>query len=396
MHTPLEQVTTQQAAANILYSLPPPGDYEKNYQPHYPDANALLDAMIELHATEAVTTPRQVDALQRTLAQIALGEIERPITITERCAEPVDLNTPIETLVATSKAEHELILSVLPRALVIKRNCGQIIKPRTVATEQLPDGRIVTTYMGDGINSTDPDHRTPDPTRLVAGALQSRDLEAGLTLAMGYHVPAAHEALSLPYEQSFIRTDQETGKKYSLSGDILWIGKRTNGIDGPHVAMLAEVENPIGVKIGPDSTPEHIADLQQKLNPQGKAGKLVFMLRMGLEHTDTMRSVVAAIRDNAPDAILMYDIHGVTKTAPTGEKIRYTGDIIEDIRTTAAVCREAGLKLHGVHLETQPDNARLECTDEPGQLPTHPGGVDPQLNPRQLRYVLEEVADSLL
>lgn len=385
------------AAERVLDVLPPPGDYTANYQPHYPDNGALLDAVEELHGTEAVTTPRQVDALQTELTKLAAGESDRPIIITGRCAEEVNLGTPIETLVSMAVLEYQLVLSALPNAIVIQRNRGQNFKPRSAATEVIA-GQAVASYMGDGINSSDAAHRTPDPSRLVSAAVQARDLEAGMTAMTGEHIPAAHEALSLAYEHSFVRLDAQTGNKYLASADLPWIGKRTNAIDGEHVNLLAEVANPIGIKIGPDSTPEQIAALQAKLNPSQIPGKLVFMLRMGPKNETVivMQDIVGAIRDHAPHSVVMYDIHGVTRTAPTGQKIRYTGDIIDDIRMTATTLREHGLKLHGLHLETTPDDTRLECVDEPNQLPTHPGGVDPQLNPRQLAYVLEQTREYLL
>jgi 3-deoxy-7-phosphoheptulonate synthase len=395
-------VLTRMAATQVVGALPPAADYTKHYQPDYPEADELLDAVHELHETEAVTTPRQIDELQGELTRLARGEIVRPIIITGRCAEEIDVEVPIETLVRQAVDMRTIVLRGLTNAIAIQRNRGQYYKPRSAATEPRGDGTEVVSYMGDGINGKDLDDRTPDPTRLVAGAVQARDLEAGLTEAVGEHVPAAHEALSLPYEQSFVRIDPKTGKKYLVSTDLPWIGKRTNALidaDGgpnPHLELLAEVENPIGVKLGADSTPEHIAGLQAKLNPNNIPGKLIFMLRMGLHQTAHLNTIAAAIKQHAPNALVMYDIHGVTRTAQTGEKIRYTGDIIANIKQTAKACRDAGLKLHGLHLEATPDDTRLECIDEENQLPRDPGGVDPQLNPRQLAYVLEQTKDDLL
>lgn len=393
-----EAVLTPHMPPHEVMGVLPPANYARNYQPNYPDADAMLDAMCELHKTQAVTTPRQVDALQASLTRLARDEIATPLIITGRCAEPVDITTPIETLVAQSLARREIVIAAfgLGRVINIERGRGQNTKPRTKPTELLADNQLVPAYMGDAVNSIHQDRRTPDPTRMVAAALQARDIEEQLIERTGQHIPAAHEALLLPYEHSFVRIDPETNKKYLLSTDLPWIGKRTNDTDGEHVRLLSEVANPIGVKIGPDSTPEHIAALRAKLNPDGIPGKLILMLRVGPQYAEALGNVVGAIKKHAPESLIMYDIHGVTRTAPTGEKIRYTGDIIEDIKITSEACQKAGLKLHGLHLETTADNTRLECVDEPNQLPTHPGGVDPQLNPRQTVHVLEQTKQYLL
>jgi 3-deoxy-7-phosphoheptulonate synthase len=380
-------------ALRIFNELPTP-DYSRNYQPTYKDQNALLGAIHELCETRAVTAPRQVDSLRDTLAAIALNELDSPIAITERCAEPVSLELPLETLAEQAYNSRQQVLSIIPNALVIQRNRGQVTKPRSAFMQSLPGGLSVVSYMGDAVNGEAIDKREPEPSRMVGAAIQARHLEARLTELAGEHVPAAHEALLLPYEKSFIR--KEGNKSFLLSADLPWIGKRTNAVDGDHVAMLSEVENPIGIKIGPNSTAEHIKQLQERLNPYGEPGKLVFMLRMGRSDSAVADEVLDGIKEYALNSLIMYDIHGVTETAPTGEKIRLVGNIISQIKDLSIACGRAGLKLHGVHLETIADETRLECVDEPGQLPTHPGGVDPQLNPRQLQRVLSETAEYLL
>jgi 3-deoxy-7-phosphoheptulonate synthase len=231
---------------------------------------------------------------------------------------------------------------------------------------------------------------------MVATAIQARDVEAGLTEAVGEHVPATHEALLLAYEMSFVHVDPETGRQYLLSTDIPWIGKRTNDPDGEHVALLAAVANPVGVKLGSDATAEDILAYQERLNPEGTPGKLIFMLRIG-QDAEALHTVLDAIKAHAPESVVMYDLHGSTRVAADGKtKIRCVVDIIEEIKTAAMACRAAGLKLHGLHLETTTDDSRLECVDEPNQMPTDYGSVDPQLNPAQTIRILKEVAEYLL
>ena len=60
-----------------------------------------------------------------------------------------------------------------------------------------------------------------------------------------------HEALLLEYEHALTRIDSRTGTPYDVSGHFVWIGERTNALDGAHVELLSRVRNPIGVKVGP-------------------------------------------------------------------------------------------------------------------------------------------------
>ena len=66
----------------------------------------------------------------------------------------------------------------------------------------------------------------------------------------------SHEALLLGYEEALTRRDSLTGDWYDCSAHLLWIGDRTRQLDGAHVEFLSGVQNPIGVKLGPDVTPD--------------------------------------------------------------------------------------------------------------------------------------------
>ncbi len=248
--------------------------------------------------------------------------------------------------------------------------------------------------MGDAVNGVNPEDRTPDPRRMVAAAAQARALEVGLTARVGHHVPAAHEALLIPYEQGSMCVDTTTGKKYLLSADLPWIGVRTNAPDCAQVEMLTGIENPVGIKIGPNSDAEHIRQLAEKLNPDNEAGKLVFMIRVGADR-EAMDRILGAIKLYAPNSIHMYDIHGSTVSGANGVKIRAADTIAEHVNLLSEACEGHGLKLHGVHLETTGDSSVTECVDEAGQMPGNKSLVDPQLNPRQTTNVLNAVAPCL-
>jgi 3-deoxy-7-phosphoheptulonate synthase len=367
--------------------------YAEDYQPVYADQTALEGAIRELGTTTPVTAPDYIYELRQALAAVATGDSKRELIVDAGCAEPVNLQTPLDMLVISAASNRATTHEAMPTALNIQRNRGQGGKPRSSFLERLEDGRYVVSFMGEGVNGQDIDDRKPDPTRLVAMALQARDLEEGLTEAIGGHVPAAHEALLINYERAFIHTDRASNKRHLLSADLPWIGERTRRLDGPHVALLSGLENPVGVKIGPKATPEDIVGLKDRLNPNSDPGKLTYMLRMG-ESNVAMQAVLGAIKQYAPESLVIYDIHGVTQTID-GVKVRSVPNTVRQAEALSAACGNTGLKLHGLHLETMTNQSRLECVDYNGQMPTHPGNVDPQLNPAQKLRVLQETAQYL-
>lgn len=357
--------------------------YARDFQATYDDPAELSDALATIVDTvEPVTTPRNVQALSDQLALIASGIDNRSVLITGNCSEPV--TDPTEARIPTERAIAgvELIAqSGLANSLLhIRRDRGQNTKPRSEEYEMV-DGQRVPSYMGDAINSADPTNRTPDPQRLIDAAMQAERLEHNLTHYFGHHVPAAHEALNLYYERAFVEHGDDD-KDYLLSADLPWIGMRTNGVDSKQVELLASVENSVGVKIGANSTPEHIEALAMKLNPTRRLGKIAWMLRTGLGSEEQTKAIIESIVAAEPEPLIIYDLHGSTIKREDGTKVRATSRIIEEIDELSELCEQAGTRLHGLHLETTVLD-RLECVDEIDQTPTHEGGIDPQLNPAQ-------------
>ena len=82
---------------------------------------------------------------------------------------------------------------------------------------------------------------------------------------------SSHEALVLEYEHAMTRIDSRTDLPYDVSGHFVWIGERTRQLDGAHVELLSHIRNPIGVKLGPTTTPDDAMALAAKLNPQQRA-----------------------------------------------------------------------------------------------------------------------------
>ena len=66
-----------------------------------------------------------------------------------------------------------------------------------------------------------------------------------------------------------------------MSGHFLWIGERTRQLDGAHVELLRRIANPVGVKLGPTTTPDDALALVERLNPDSEPGRLTFVTRMG-------------------------------------------------------------------------------------------------------------------
>ncbi len=374
-------------ALEIVGNLPTP-DYTVNFQPTYNITESLVEAVHELLHTGPVTSFTDIDSIRRSLAT------ERLIAIFGSCHEPVRLTQDLQEL-ETPVIEGLDILgnSRMSHAIAIHRGRGQSTKPRTNGFQTLPSGLEVPSFQGEAVNGQGLLERDADPSRMVASAVQSRDIEEALQLILGGHVPAAHEALLLAFEHSFLRTDPETGKRYLLSGDLPWIGVRTNNPLGHHVMLLSGIENPVGVKLGANTSEEHIKQLTEALNPNREPGKLIFMPRVGLKNMDSLRTIAQAIRKHSENAKVVYDMHGVTYALEDGTKIRDVGDIKKELTLGQTVLGEEGLRWNGLHLETVTDPNRLECIDQAGQLPTHDGDIDPRLNPRQTEEVYNHFAD---
>ncbi len=103
---------------------------------------------------------------------------------------------------------------------------------------------------------------------------------------------SSHEALVLEYEHALTRIDSRTETPYDVSAHFVWIGERTRQLDGAHVELLSHIRNPIGVKLGPTTTPDDALALAAKLNPDNEPGRLTFITRFG----------AGKIRDGLPPA----------------------------------------------------------------------------------------------
>ena len=394
--------TKPQTATEIVDNIQAP-DYLRHRQPTYApeDRDAVIQAVAELLNMQGIATSESIDAVQVQLSEIVEGIRNEVVIVTGRCAQPVVSRANVSELVQQQIRALEICIAGLGKpVLMLARNCTA--KPRSAPKQTLRNGQEVPPHMGDEINGVAVVDREPTPDRMVQAAVQDRDIRIGLALA-GKNIPSAKEALLLPSLKAMIRSDPVTGKHYYAGAEVPWLGERTRQKDGEHLLVLSGLENPIGVKLSHKTTADEIQAYKEKLNPSsntypsGRPGKLIFMLRFGLAHMNELDKTLAAIKKFAPSAMILYDIHGSTVLGANGEKIRNVSSIIEEIYTIADRCNKAGLRLHGLHVESIMENdaitgkERLECVDYEAQIPTHEGGVDPQLNQRQLLYLLGAV-----
>ena len=91
----------------------------------------------------------------------------------------------------------------------------------------------------------------------------------------------SHEGLLLDYEEGLTRRDSLTGDWYDCSAHMLWIGDRTRSVDGAHVEFFSGVHNPIGVKLGPEATPDEVGRAVRAPQPRADPGRLTLIARLG-------------------------------------------------------------------------------------------------------------------
>ncbi|WP_410598265.1 3-deoxy-7-phosphoheptulonate synthase [Amycolatopsis sp. lyj-90] len=295
-------------------------------------------------------------------------------------------------------------------AVRIGRFAGQFAKPRSCATETLPDGTEIPVYRGDAVNGLNPTAtaRRADPARMLTAydlaangldALFMRQLllsegDSGISsmLAPTY---ISHEALLLDFERALLRPDPARGGTYASSAHMVWIGERTRQLDHAHLALAEQINNPVGVKIGPTATPEELIAIVDRLATGHRRGRLTLIIRMGAEKiADRLPALVAALGTRAGEVAWLSDpMHGNTKKTVTGQKTRVVTEIQDEIGHFCRILREQRVHPGGLHLEVSPDPV-TECVDTTADLTgsldfdRYESACDPRLNPIQAQQVV--------
>ncbi len=173
---------------------------------------------------------------------------------------------------------------------------------------------------------------------------------------------SSHEALVLEYEHAMTRIDSRTNTPYDVSGHFVWIGDRTRQLDGAHVELLRHVRNPIGVKLGPTTTPDDALALAGKLNPDNEPGRLTFVTRFGAGRIrDGLPHLLEKVTAAGVEVAWVCDpMHGNTFETAYGHKSRRFDDVIEEVQGFFDVHRATGTWPGGIHVELTGDDV-TEC-----------------------------------
>jgi 3-deoxy-7-phosphoheptulonate synthase len=423
-------------------------------RPQWPDQAALAAVTSEIARIPPLVFAGECDSLTRRLAAVTRGEAF--VLQGGDCAETFAGSTAdairgkLRTLL-----QMAVILTYAASVPVVKigRLAGQFAKPRSADTETR-DGTELPAYRGDAVNGLDftAEARTPDPQRLLRACHYSAatlnlcraftqggyadlrqvhtwntdfvasspagqryealagEIDRALTFmhASGadpaeFHTVefySSHEALLLDYERALTRIDSRTGRPYDTSAHFPWIGERTRALDGAHVEFFRHVRNPIGVKLGPATTPEEALALAGRLNPDNEPGRITFISRMGASRVrSALPSLVEKVTASGAQVAWVCDpMHGNTIEAPDGRKTRHVEDILAEVTGFFEVHRGLGTHPGGIHIEFTGDDV-TECVGgsygltEDDLTSRYETACDPRLNRSQSLDLAFRVAE---
>ncbi|MCH9729216.1 MAG: 3-deoxy-7-phosphoheptulonate synthase class II [Actinomycetia bacterium] len=428
-------------------------------QPSWPADQAKAMRTV-LESVPPVTVPSEIERLRSQLADVARGEAF--LLQGGDCAETfVDNTEPHIRATVRTLLQMAVVLTYGASMPVVKvaRIAGQYAKPRSADIDALG----LRSYRGDMINgfAPDPAVREHDASRLVrayanasaamnlvraltssglaslhqvhswnrefvltspAGARYealAEEIDRGLRFmnACGVNnrnldtaeIYASHEALVLDYERAMLRLDTAGAaaeganpKLYDLSAHYVWIGERTRQLDGAHIAFAEVIANPIGVKIGPTTSPESAVEYVERLDPHNVPGRLTFVSRMGNGKVrDVLPPIIEKVQASGHQVIWQCDpMHGNTHESSTGYKTRHFDRIVDEVQGFFEVHRGLGTHPGGIHVEITGENV-TECLggaqdisdiDLAGRYET---ACDPRLNTQQSLELAFLVAEML-
>jgi 3-deoxy-7-phosphoheptulonate synthase len=426
-------------------------------QPEWPDAGALEQVVDDLRRQPPLVFAGEARSLSGSLAKIVEGG--GFLLHAGDCAESFaefSADSIRDKLKVILQMSVVLTYSTGVPTTKIGRIAGQFAKPRSSPVETR-DGRQLPSFFGDVVNdyAFDADSRRPDPQRLLRGYHQSastlnllraftkggfadlnrvhqwnldfistrregrryEELAEGIDRALRFMAACgidleaevqlhevdfytSHEALLLGYEEALTRRDSLTNDWYDCSAHLLWIGERTRQPDGAHVEFLSGVHNPIGVKLGPSTTPDDAVALCRRLDPGREPGRLVLVSRMGADRVaDALPPLLRAVKRAGHPVVWACDpMHGNTFVHESGYKTRDFDVVMTEVERFFLACHGEDVWPGGVHVELTGDDV-TECLGGGDDLRgdqlenRYETRCDPRLNARQSLDLAFRVAE---
>ena len=424
-------------------------------QPTWPDQKKLEEVKAILATYPPLVFAGEVDILKNRLAQAASGKAfllqggDCAETFADATADRI--RNRVKTML-----QMAVVLTYGASMPVVKmgRMAGQFAKPRSSDTETR-EGLELPAYRGDAVNGYDftLESRTADPTRLLQAyntSAATLNLIRAFTMggfddlrsvhewtkgftdnpansryeSMAREIDKAikfmaacgadfnelrttefytsHEGLLFDYERPMTRIDSRTGTPYDTSAHFIWIGERTRKLDGAHMDFLSRVRNPLGVKLGPNTSVDDVLALIEKLDPEREPGRLTLISRMGAgKIREALPKLVKAVKDAGAQPLWVSDpMHGNGITTANGYKSRRFDDVMDEVRGFFEVHRDLGTFPGGVHIELTGDDV-AECLggsehiDEATLESRYESLCDPRLNHSQSLELAFLVAEEL-
>jgi 3-deoxy-7-phosphoheptulonate synthase len=442
-------------APGVLEGLDAWRDLPIKQQPMWDDPEAVSRVTAELSKLPPLVFAGEVDQLTDRLARVASGNAF--LLQGGDCAETFDG--------ATADRIRNRVKTILQMAVVLTygaampivkmgRMAGQFAKPRS-SDQETRDGVTLPAYRGDIVNGYEftPESRQADPNRILQGyhtAASTLNLIRAFTQggfadlrevhswnrgfaenpankryeAVAKEIDRAikfmaaagadfdslkrvefyssHEGLLMDYERPMTRIDSRTGNPYNTSAHFVWIGERTRDLDGAHIDFFSRISNPIGIKLGPSTTPEMVNRLIDILDPQRTPGRLTFITRMGAGVIrDALPPLLAAVKDSDALPVWVSDpMHGNGITTPNGYKTRRFDDVVDEVKGFFEAHRQVGTFPGGIHVELTGDDVTeclggAEMIDEETLASRYESLCDPRLNHKQSLELAFLVAEEL-
>jgi len=430
-------------------------------QPAFEDELKLNSVVGQLQNKPPLVTPWEIENLRSQLVDAAAGN--RFLLQGGDCAErfsecrPDIIANRLKVLLQMSLV---LVYGLRLPVTRVGRFAGQYAKPRSSDVEE-SNGQVLPSYRGDIVNEPEFGRhaRRPAPERMIQ-AYEHSAMTLNYIRALGeggfadLHHPeywnlgfvrheslrqeyqqivdailealhfmeavstnpigdvdrvsfyTSHEALLLPYEESFTRRALKDAPTYNLSTHFPWIGKRTSHVDGAHVEYARGIRNPLGLKIGPGTTTDGLISLLERLNPDNEAGRITLITRFGANQiADGLAPLLAHVEREGRLVLWACDpMHGNTETLSNGIKTRRFDNIKSELEQAFELHADHGTILGGVHLELTGENV-TECIggarglEEEDLHRAYQSQVDPRLNGEQaleLAFAIDRTRRAML